>query len=129
MITWPGTLAAAVVLAAVASCGKSGCTNSVRERITSPDGRYDAVVFDRDCGATTAISVQVALVEVGGSVPDKPANVFVSEDNPRIKLEWRARHHLLIMFDAASRVTRREDRQNGVMISYDDYPTRAATVP
>jgi hypothetical protein len=32
----------------------------------SPDGRRDAVMFQRDCGATTGFSTQISILDTGG---------------------------------------------------------------
>src|SRR5947208_16689490 len=43
------------------------------------DGALDAVLFQRDCGATTGFSTQVSVVSLGQQSPDEPASAFVAD--------------------------------------------------
>jgi hypothetical protein len=56
------TLAALAPAPALAGCGDAGCGNAVLQDLPSPEGRRHAVVFTRDCGATTAFSTQVSVL-------------------------------------------------------------------
>jgi invasion protein IalB len=40
----------------------SMCGNTVLAETSSPDGKYRAITFDRDCGATTNASTQVSVI-------------------------------------------------------------------
>jgi hypothetical protein len=105
------------------ACGESGCVNTVEARVPSPNGRWEAVVYQRACGATTGPSAQVALVPKNEPLPDKPGNVFVSEDNPKVIAEWTDADALTVTYERASRVSRREALQAGVVIQYRTFPT------
>ena len=53
-------------LLSLAGCGRlDPCENKVLSRVASPDGEMEAIVFVRDCGATTAYSTQVSVVRKG----------------------------------------------------------------
>jgi hypothetical protein len=41
----------------------SGCANEVLSQTVSPDAKMKAVVFQRDCGATTGFSTQVSIIQ------------------------------------------------------------------
>ena len=41
------------------------CDNEIKHELVSPDGRYTATAFIRDCGATTDFSPQVYLRRTG----------------------------------------------------------------
>jgi hypothetical protein len=41
---------------------RAGCGNEVLSQARSPDGLYEAVVFQRDCGAATGFSTQVSVI-------------------------------------------------------------------
>ena len=61
------TLGGIFVVAALTRCdpGLFGdCGDTVKAEAVSPDGRYVAAVFERDCGATTNYSTNVSLREV-----------------------------------------------------------------
>lgn len=57
------------------------CGNVELARELSPDGSHALVVFERNCGATTGISTQGSIVEAGESLPNKPGNLFVAEED------------------------------------------------
>ena len=44
------------------SFGKAMCGNEIFQEASSPDNSYKAVVFQRDCGATTGFSTQVSIL-------------------------------------------------------------------
>ena len=46
----------AVAILAVQRFGAAACTNRILNAVVSPDRRYKAGVFERDCGATTDYS-------------------------------------------------------------------------
>src|ERR1043166_1905546 len=77
----------------VAGCGM--CGNTVKQEIKSPDGKYVATAFVRDCGATTAYSAQVDLRTAGRKL-GTTGNVYrgyVSSDN---EIAWLSPTHLVI---------------------------------
>lgn len=79
-------LAAATSLAAC----DSACANRVLRELPSPDGSRRAVIFDRDCGATTGFSTQVSVVGAD-DVPAGTGNVFIADSNHGAAPEMRGR--------------------------------------
>lgn len=56
--------------------GLSGdCSDTVKEQLRSPDGRYTADLYERDCGATTSYSTGVSL---------RASSSRFDGDNPRV---------------------------------------------
>src|SRR6266508_912458 len=73
---------AGVVLAACMSlhgCDEL-CRNDVTSDVISPSGKHHAVVFQRDCGATTGFSVQVSVLPAGKRLENQGGNAFVADD-------------------------------------------------
>jgi hypothetical protein len=112
---------AALLLATLAGCD-SGCANTVLSDAASPDGRRHAVVFERDCGATTGFSTQVSVLPAGRS-PSGGGNVFVAEGGhgraapgpgggPRVAVRWLGRRTLEVRFDGRARVLTRDARHD-----------------
>src|SRR2546426_4077176 len=75
------------------------CGNQVLHENLSPDKRSKAIVFQRDCGATTGLSTQVSIVPSWRKHPYGCGNVLVADTNggdapsgpaggPVICLEW-----------------------------------------
>ena len=80
------------------SCGSFGigmCGNEELMRLKSPDGLLDAVMFERDCGATTSVSTQVSIVQAGRQLRNEGGNLFVSS-GPVVSIGWQAPRTLLI---------------------------------
>ena len=104
-----------VGLLATSGC-EFACQNLERDRITSPNGEVDVVLFTRDCGTATALSSQVALVKRGEPVRNA-GNVRMSEREIVIRPRW-AGDTLVIAYRAAGGL-RRHDKVNGLPIRYE----------
>jgi hypothetical protein len=104
------------------------CGNMVVSRSPSPDGLRDAVMFERDCGATTGFSTQISIV-AAGAVPSVAGNVLRADDDhgaartgdwggPWADMKWLSANHLLVRYATGSRLFAHEDEVSGVRISY-----------
>jgi hypothetical protein len=104
------------------------CGNVVVQTVKSPDGAHVAVLFTRDCGATTALSTQVSVLGSTKSLSGG-GNAFVADDNHGavrasstgaipMTLRWTAADHLSISYPAGARVFKKESRVDGVAITY-----------
>jgi hypothetical protein len=97
------------------------CVNAERSRATSPDGRTDAVVFSRGCGATTAGSIQVAIVERGARATGI-GNAFVSEDDLPVDVAWSGPRALTVRHRADVRVVAARGRVGHVLVVFQEQP-------
>lgn len=70
---------AAAVVTLLSGCSDP-CTNSVLERMSSPSGGREAVVYIRACGATTGPSTNVAVLPSQGVEPNGVGNALVLKD-------------------------------------------------
>ena len=104
------------------------CSNNPISRADAPDGLHSAVMFQRDCGATTGFSTQVSVV-AQGEQSSGSGNTFRADDDhgaaaagkwggPWAEIRWLAPDHLLIRYAAKSRLFEREDEVSGIKISY-----------
>ena len=116
-----------VVPALMSGCSDT-CGNNVISRAPSPDGRHEAVLFQRDCGATAGFSTQISILEAGKSETGS-GNAFVADDDhgkartgdwggPWAEVKWLAADHLLIRYAKKSRVFDRSDNVGEVKLSY-----------
>ena len=130
-----------VRLAALALLGGCGlaldCGDTVVQHASSPYGRAAAVVFTRDCGATTGFSTQVAIV---GHVDARPRDqdvVFVADDDhgaapappgrgPEVRVRWTAANKLEVAYDPRARTFRQASVHGHVRIAYTGLPDPAA---
>jgi hypothetical protein len=87
------------------------------------------VLFHRDCGATTAFSSQVSVTRAG-AVVSGGGNLFVADTDhgnarasawggPWVELRWLSPQRLLIRYDKAARVFKREASTAGVAVTYE----------
>ena len=106
----------------------NACQNTVVSRSPSPDGTRVAVLFQRDCGATTGFSTQISILDAN----DKPSgggNAFVADDDhgaARVgdwegswaEMKWLSPERLRIRYATKSRVFKQKGSVSGVSISY-----------
>jgi len=68
---------AALLLGLNSACGV--CGNTEVSRLVSPDGRLDAVIFERSCGATTDFTTQISIVRKGDAIANDAGNAFIAD--------------------------------------------------
>jgi hypothetical protein len=118
----------------VGGCGGEMCENRVVSIAASPDGARDAVLFERNCGATTDFSTQMSILS-HGERPTQAGNLFVADGNhgeaaaapwggPWAELRWLGTHDLLVRYDRKARVFRQEKEWAGTRIRYAPVPGR-----
>ena len=106
------------------------CGNQVVARVPSPDGVHVAVVFVRDCGATTDYSTQVSLLDAHEAVPPERGNIFSADTDhgaapgaawggPEVQIHWSGNSRLMLSYHRAARIFLRESSQSGVAIIYE----------
>jgi len=71
------------------------CDNEIKHELVSPDGRYTATAFIRDCGATTDFSPQVYLRRTGNKLA-ATGNVFIGNHSNEITIRWLSASELEI---------------------------------
>jgi hypothetical protein len=105
------------------------CGNRVLVDVPSPHGARHAVVFERDCGATTDFSTQLSILNAGEKLGDDGGNSFVVDSNHGratslyVHVKWSSEGALEVSYPESARVFHNERRINGVSIIYrpDDY--------
>ena len=120
---------ALVGVAYLSSSLEPECENDVLAEFPSPDGKNKAIVFQRDCGATTGFSTQVSVLRTGQALDGRGGNVFVGDTNhgaapmgprggPSLRVGWVGREALLVSHHPAVRVFAAEPEVGGVRITY-----------
>lgn len=130
-------ISAGVILALIAAVGagqyvlsSSSCANELLAEVASPDGKLKAVVFQRDCGATTGFSTQVSVLAASAIVGTSAGNVFTSDTNhgvapsgpgggPVVKVGWRTPSVLVVSHHSAARVFLAESHVGSVTVHYE----------
>ncbi len=133
--------ALAVLLVAGAAAGAyalSGgwgdlCGNTVVAEALSPDQRHRAVVFQRDCGATTGLlSTQVSVIGARDALPDEGGNAFVADGHPGVRpdapvggpavhVRWASAASLRISHRAGMRVFKQQPQVSGIKVAYEPF--------
>lgn len=117
------------LFAVLASGCSETCKNSSISTAGAPSGDLKAVLFQRDCGATTGFSTQVSVAKMT-EVPFGAGNVFVADTDhgaanaaswggPWVELRWLSPRNLLIRYDARARVFTQKSSVSGVEVSYE----------
>jgi len=99
-------IATAATTAMTAACGDP-CTNRERQRVRSPGGEWEAVVFVRDCGPKSGTSVQLGIVPRGQPVVGQ-GNAFAAERDPQLAVRWTGAATLRVRYRQAGEVSWRE---------------------
>lgn len=127
IVATPKPAVAVAALISLSACGDP-CNHTVVTRTVAPDGRRSAVMFQRDCGATTGFSTQISIVEPGAA-SSGAGNVFRADDDHGAasagtwggswaEMQWLAPNHPLIRYAERSRIFAQESEMPGVHISY-----------
>jgi hypothetical protein len=106
------------LLVAIAYCRDERlCGNQLRSVAMAPDGVHAAIVFRRDCGATTGFSTQVSLVGPG-ALPSDSGNLLILDDEPAVAVRWLGPDRLLISYRQGGPPFLQEHEWDGVRILY-----------
>lgn len=109
-------LAALMLLGGCDRIARGMCGNELLDRIPCPAGRHDAILFQRDCGATTGFSTQLSVLAAGQSLPtDSGGNVLVADTDkgkapsgpgggPEVRARWLSADTLEIQHHALARI-------------------------
>jgi hypothetical protein len=101
------------------------CSNDVLMDIPSPDGEHKAIVFQRDCGATTGFSTQISVLRVSQSLGNNAGNIFVADTDhgtapsgpgggPAVQVQWSGTKALTVLHHPKVRVFSAEPNGHGV---------------
>lgn len=107
------------------------CSNEVISESKSPDGSLEAVVFQRDCGATTGFSTQVSIFRWWLPRGNASGNVFVADTNrgaapsgasggPEVKVKWQSDNELVISHHQRARTYLAEPQWGSVKVEYEN---------
>jgi hypothetical protein len=105
------------------------CVNTVLAETSSPDGKYRAITFGRDCGATTSSSTQVSVIRSWWYLRNTTGNLFIVDTDhgkalsgpgggPDVQVSWVSPTMLSIAFHRNARVFKSESSHGAVSVSY-----------
>jgi hypothetical protein len=106
------------------------CGNRILSDVPSPNATKHAVIFERDCGATTDFSTQLSILSEREQLDNKGGNTFVADSNHGrahsvyVNVKWSGEDRLTVIYPAAVRVFHNEQRVNGVTVVFRPDPER-----
>lgn len=121
------SLALVAFVGSAAGCADT-CGTEVLTRLDAPDKSAAAVLFQRDCGASTGFSTQIAII-VGNQKISDANTIFVVDTNggkapgaawggPWASAEWASPKQLSVAYDGSARVFKTSDRIDDIAITY-----------
>jgi hypothetical protein len=88
------------------------CGNEIYQEVYSPGKLYKAVVFQRDCGATTSFSTHVSILKASTILKDEPGNTFIMDGHPDwtgVEINWETDRLVTIAYSGDYEVLHKKD--------------------
>ena len=109
----------------------SGCAGACEDEIieVKPHRSHRAILFQRNCGATTGVNRQVSILPDDEQLTGT-GNVFIADadqgaafgKDPIVQLFWQADGRLTVLHHPLVRIFKRQGTANGVRITYEQQP-------
>ena len=99
------------------------CQNEVLSELANPNGQVKAVIFQRNCGATTGFSTQVSINEGGNVlVADTNHGEAPSDENggPKVEADWIGNKNLKLSYHPKARTFTKVTSLNDIQITYEE---------
>ena len=111
------------------STAQEMCGNEILSITDLIDHEARAIVFQRDCGATTGFSTQVSILRLGEELPNEVGNTFIADRNngkapkgkgggPEVRVEAVSTNTFKITYHPNAKVFKQQSKWNGVIIEY-----------
>ena len=94
------------------------CDNEIITVTPSPDGARKAVVFMRNCGATTGFNTQLSIIPARTAAPRGKGNALVVDGRHVLHLRWRNDDELEIGGYGGARVFRQTETAGDVHLHF-----------
>lgn len=83
----------------------SMCHNVVYKEYLSPNKLLKAIVFQRDCGATTSFSTHISIIDFDKSIKNTQGNIYITKGVPKdiiIHIYWQDNDKLVLQVPRGS---------------------------
>jgi hypothetical protein len=102
----------------------TGCEDTIKEEIKSPDRKWIITIYERNCGATasyaTHINLHLSKVAFNGKTQEP---IFVMGRRQKLQVNWDGNTSILVRypktFDPKEDVFRKDTRRDGINILYE----------
>lgn len=104
----------------LAACNRSICSNEIIDEKVSPNGKYIASFFERNCGATTPYVQVISLRPSNKKYNSENYNdwVFTIHGKSDVKMYWEDNYKLQISFSQTSDNPTQRTQWQEITISY-----------
>jgi hypothetical protein len=79
----PVGILTAMSIGGIAYLFSGTCGSYPYKSIASPNGKYKAVIYQFDCGATTGFSTQISILKANEQPEAEAGNIFSSDGHPK----------------------------------------------
>ncbi|PPD51148.1 MAG: hypothetical protein CTY16_00425 [Methylobacter sp.] len=97
------------------------CGNEIIQNALSPGNHFKAILFSRDCGATTNFNTHISLIAPDEGLPNESGNVFIVNGDPKdlnIEIDWLTPTDLVVRHAAGLTAHKKENRYRGITVTY-----------
>ena len=94
------------------------CENEVSQTISSPSGSLKAVVFSRNCGATTGFNTQISVLPSNETLPNDGGNTFIVDGTVPIVVKWKTDATLQVSGLGRVSTVKQNSQVSGVVVTY-----------
>jgi hypothetical protein len=106
------------------------CSNDVISTAPAPGGLRQAIVFVRNCGATTRYGTNVSVLSAGDNIGDEAGSIFLVDEppfntvlrnrigGPRVEVRWLGADSLLVSYASGVEIHRQVLVEQGVHVRY-----------
>jgi hypothetical protein len=84
----------------------------------SPNKKFIASKFKRDCGMTTAFSYHLIVLEHSENIGNTYGNIFRSKSD--FSFKWLDSDHILVIHDKSAEVFKNEKQIGDIKITYSN---------
>jgi hypothetical protein len=109
----------ATIFAVLLLSACNGCGTDPLNFAKSPDGKFDAIAFERRC-LTTNVTTNVSIVEAGHNLPDMPGNVLTVGGEHPLSVEWQGSSGLIVHGDTGAKLSQFHGEIRHVHIRYTE---------
>jgi len=104
-------------LSALGGCGDM-CGNEISQTVSSPSGSLKAVVFNRNCGATTGFNTQVSILSATDALQNDGGNTLILDGSVPLQVQWHSDSALQLSGLSTAKVFKQGRSIAGVSVSY-----------
>jgi hypothetical protein len=109
------TSAVCAQLIVLTSVGCGLCNDEIQQRTSSPDGKRVAIIYVRDCGATTSARLLVNLQDPKDEKPRSGDVVFVVKHAHPVTVSWEGNETLVINCIGCDNEIEKKVAQHGIV--------------